>query len=93
MNPEELGPEITAIWQDVLGVGSIDPDADFFALGGQSLAAMKMVTRVKVLTGASIKLSDVFRAPTLQGFTELVRSRTPAVSRGSDDQLTRRAPR
>ena len=34
-------------FEEILGHSSIDPDADFFALGGESLAALRLAIRLK----------------------------------------------
>ncbi|MGW4841537.1 amino acid adenylation domain-containing protein [Nocardia brasiliensis] len=47
----------------VLEVASIGPDDDFFALGGHSLTAMRLVGRLRRL-GVRVAITDVFDAPT-----------------------------
>ncbi|MDQ2588872.1 Pls/PosA family non-ribosomal peptide synthetase [Saccharothrix yanglingensis] len=53
-------------WAEVLGSRVADPDADFFAHGGGSLAAARLVTLVRTRhAGGSV--SDVYQHPTLRG--------------------------
>ncbi|QIS05495.1 amino acid adenylation domain-containing protein [Nocardia brasiliensis] len=47
----------------VLELDSIGPDDDFFALGGHSLTAMRLVGRLRRL-GVRVAITDVFDAPT-----------------------------
>ena len=47
----------------VLGVERIGADDDFFALGGDSLRAMRLVNQIETLTGVRLGLTDVFRNP------------------------------
>ena len=61
------------IWADVLGVGSIDPDDDFFALGGHSLLAFRVVARVRRDLGAELPLGAIFDAPTIRALAARIR--------------------
>ncbi|MEJ2885654.1 condensation domain-containing protein [Actinomycetospora aeridis] len=61
---EELVCRLVA---EVLGLGAVGPDDDFFALGGQSLLATKLVARVAEETGRTLEVRDVFDAPTAGG--------------------------
>jgi amino acid adenylation domain-containing protein len=59
-------PELLAgIWSRVLGVEPVQDGDDFFALGGHSILAMQMVSRVRELFAVEIELRDVFEAPLL----------------------------
>jgi amino acid adenylation domain-containing protein/thioester reductase-like protein/non-ribosomal peptide synthase protein (TIGR01720 family) len=49
----------------VLGIPSAGLDDNFFALGGDSIMAMQMVSRARQ-AGLIVNLSDVFKQPTLQ---------------------------
>jgi amino acid adenylation domain-containing protein len=55
-------------WEAVLGPGTADdPHASFFALGGDSLRATQLVSRLRVQAGAELPLRTVFETPTLAG--------------------------
>ncbi|MDX2547628.1 phosphopantetheine-binding protein [Streptomyces sp. WI04-05B] len=75
---------LAKIWQDLLGPAVIGPDDNFFALGGRSLQAMTVVVQVRRQKGAEVRLADVFRAPTLGSFAELIDKKV-AEQGGSDD--------
>ncbi|WP_405021683.1 amino acid adenylation domain-containing protein (plasmid) [Kitasatospora sp. NBC_00070] len=51
------------LWTQLLGVDSISPDDDFFKLGGDSLTAMDMLARARLMYGLGIEhLRDLTRA-------------------------------
>ena len=56
---------LEGIWQEVLGLPRVEVDEDFFDLGGNSLAAIDVVRRFESLTGHTLELGELFRAPTV----------------------------
>jgi nonribosomal peptide synthetase CepC len=67
---------------DLLGVTSVGPEDGFFDLGGDSLTAMRLVSRVRSVLGAELAIRDVFTTPTIA-----------ALARHLDAPDTRRRPR
>ncbi|MGW9083548.1 non-ribosomal peptide synthetase [Streptomyces yangpuensis] len=62
---------IAAVWAEVLGVAEVAPDADFFALGGDSFAAVRAVRAVAAALpdggAAALRVVDLFSNPTPAG--------------------------
>ncbi len=58
---------LAAIWKDLLGVEELGRDDDFFALGGNSISAVRLVGRIEQQLGVEISLGVVFEAPTIAG--------------------------
>jgi amino acid adenylation domain-containing protein len=91
---------LAGIWADVLGLAenkpeySIARDDNFFSLGGHSLAAMRMLSRVRAAWSIELPLRAVFSAPTLQALAvridELSGSATEAGSETSTIRIVER---
>ncbi|WP_455353899.1 amino acid adenylation domain-containing protein [Streptomyces sp. SYSU K217416] len=59
---------IAGVWGEVLGVPGVGPDDDFFALGGDSFAAVRAVRAVAAALGtAELRVVDLFSNPTPAG--------------------------
>ncbi|WP_280486247.1 phosphopantetheine-binding protein, partial [Nocardia farcinica] len=58
---------IARIWQDILGGGLPDRHANFFAMGGDSLSATRLVGRLAREVGITVTLRAFFLDPTIAG--------------------------
>lgn len=56
---------VAQVWRDVLQVGEIDATQNFFDLGGDSLKAMEVISRLQGLLGVEIPLIAFFEDPTI----------------------------
>lgn len=62
----------------VLALGSIPaPDANFFALGGDSLAALEVTTLLQEDLGRDVPLELLFDCPVLGEFADALRRLSP----------------
>ncbi|MEA2692905.1 MAG: hypothetical protein QOJ16_2292, partial [Acidobacteriota bacterium] len=59
--------QLAEIWSAVLGVERVGVHDDFFELGGQSLLATQIVSRLREVCGVEIPLRSLFQQPTLAG--------------------------
>lgn len=75
--PTQLEETIADIWRDVLGVPSVEPQDNFFDLGGHSLAAMVLVFRLSERFSVDIPLTAAFTYPTPQDMAEFITQTVP----------------
>ncbi len=81
-----LQDQVAAIWARALGVKEINPDDNFFALGGHSLLGVKMIAEIQAKTGMEeeLNLSDLLEFPTLGAFVQHLENLTaPSEESGS----------
>lgn len=80
---------VSAAWADVLDEESFEPTDDFFALGGDSIAAARVAQRVGAAVNVHIPTLILHRHPTFQGFVnyvESLREPAPVVARRGDPE-------
>ena len=65
--------QLVQIWEKVLAVGAIGTTDDFFALGGDSLAAATMFAAVEKFLGINLPTSTLLEAPTIKELSEIIR--------------------
>ncbi len=63
---------VGTVWCDVLGSAATGPEDDFFAVGGHSIAAMRLAAALRTATGRAVEVEDVFLGRTLRGVAERV---------------------
>lgn len=66
----ELESKIAATWFPLLGGANLQPDSDFFALGGASLQAIQACTRLANELGREVPVSMLFAHPTIAAFAQ-----------------------
>ncbi|MGZ5846836.1 MAG: KR domain-containing protein, partial [Ramlibacter sp.] len=70
LNPVEA--VIADAWRELLGVDEVGRDDDFFALGGHSLAAVRLFARIRKHWNVDLPLATLFQGSTLAGLSALV---------------------
>ncbi|WP_286202921.1 amino acid adenylation domain-containing protein [Rhizobium lusitanum] len=73
---EEL---IAPVWAEVLKLDSVERHQDFFAIGGHSLAGMRIMSRLSKTLGRRLPLDMLFRYPTVASFSEAITNGREAV--------------
>jgi len=87
----ETQAAIARIWEDVLGIRQVGMRDSFYDLGGDSLIAVKVVSRLREVLEIEMNVNTFFERPTVEALAERVEvmrwaSRTPPDDAGSDDE-------
>jgi amino acid adenylation domain-containing protein len=73
--------QLSKIWEDVLGRQGIGMEDDFFDLGGESVLAGRILSRLEKEFGSSMTLLDFYKAPTIQATGAALQEQTRAPER------------
>lgn len=68
----EIEESLADIWQELLGVERIGRHDNFFVLGGHSLPAVQLVSRIRQRLGLELSLREVFAAASLSLLAERI---------------------
>ena len=78
---------VAAIWSEVLEVERVGADDDFFDLGGHSLKATRIFSRVSARLGVELPVGVIFDRPTVRGMAAAVDERRGAGFDPDDEML------
>ncbi|MBF6570846.1 MAG: amino acid adenylation domain-containing protein [Candidatus Binataceae bacterium] len=70
---DELERQLTALWEEVLGVRPIGVTDNFFELGGHSLLAVRLFALIDKRLGKRLPLAALFQGATVEGLAAIVR--------------------
>jgi len=76
--PDAVLDTVAAAWREVLGRDDVGPDDDFYALGGDSLGAVRIVGRLQETLGVDVSVRAVLECRTVRGMAERVGAVLPA---------------
>jgi len=76
----EMEAQLAGEWSEVLGLDRVGVHDNFFDLGGHSLTAVQLVSRIQRLVGKPIALLDLFQAPTIAALAERISGQAEAAS-------------
>lgn len=66
---DEWEEHVARVWQEVLGLESVGRDADFFALGGDSMKAIRSMPKIS----PALKWAELYRNPTVKALAAHLR--------------------
>jgi acyl carrier protein len=67
-----LERRIAALWQEVFVAPQVNIHDNFFAAGGDSLIAMRLLSRLREVFNIEMSLRRLFEAPTVAGLAEAI---------------------
>ncbi len=70
---DPLDLQLTKLWEKILNVRPIGLRDNFFDLGGNSLAAVRLFSEMRKLFDRSFPLSVLFQAPTVEKLADMIR--------------------
>jgi natural product biosynthesis luciferase-like monooxygenase protein/amino acid adenylation domain-containing protein len=76
---------LAEIWTEVLRVDRVGVNDNFFDLGGHSLNATQLISRVRSQFDVRLAVKDLFMSPTISGMSEIIEESILASS--SEDKL------
>ncbi|MGL5436303.1 MAG: amino acid adenylation domain-containing protein [Lachnospiraceae bacterium] len=79
----ETEVQIRDIWRDVFGLPDLNIRDNYFQLGGDSLTATRIITRMKEQLGLEVSIASLFGNPTIEQLAKMVQK--PA---GGTDRMT-----
>ena len=84
--------QLAASWRELFGVDRIGIHANFFDLGGDSMLAVRLISRLRESFGVDLPASKLFDAPTVAQLAELMQSmvavdQLPLLPAGRDGTL------
>jgi amino acid adenylation domain-containing protein len=78
---------VAAIWRELTGA-RVYRDSDFFAIGGHSLLAIRLVNRLREQMGTAIPLATIFEFPTLRDFSNALERHVSGVRTSNEPRTT-----
>ncbi|HEY6559241.1 MAG TPA: SDR family NAD(P)-dependent oxidoreductase [Polyangiaceae bacterium] len=70
---DDVERQLAGMWQTLLGVESVGIDQNFFDVGGHSLIAVRLFSRIKKTYGVDLSLAVLFEAPTIEATARIIR--------------------
>jgi acyl carrier protein len=68
----EIESTMAEIWQELLGIEQIGIHDNFFDLGGQSLLATRIMSRLREALDVELQLERLFETPTVAGLAQQI---------------------
>jgi oxalate---CoA ligase len=83
----DLEREVADIVAEVLGLARVGVDDNFFALGGDSLRATRVISRLRAALRVNFPIATVFKQPTVAELSDEILKSTAAVDQTSLEEI------
>jgi len=70
---------IAALWKEILNIKEVGVNTDFFLVGGHSLTATRLASRLKDSSGVNISVSTIFEQTTIRLQAKYIEEQQPAI--------------
>jgi phthiocerol/phenolphthiocerol synthesis type-I polyketide synthase E len=71
---DDTARQLACIWQELLGIGFIGLNQNYFDLGGDSSLAVHLFARIEKVFKVKLPLATLFEAPTIEELARILRS-------------------
>jgi acyl carrier protein len=82
----DVAETVKLIWCEMLGISTVDPGDDFFALGGDSLTATQVIVAIRGAVASGMPIRLLFDHPNFYEFCQAVGSYRQRVAIAGDEQ-------
>jgi amino acid adenylation domain-containing protein len=80
---------LAALWAEVLGLEQVGVEDNFFEVGGHSLSATQLVSRMRQAFQIDLPLRRLFESPTIAGLAALIEAARRSGSQGTPPPIDR----
>lgn len=70
---DDTESQLASIWENLLGIESVDVDQNFFDLGGDSSLAVRMFAEIEKTFNVNLPLATLYETPTIEELARVVR--------------------
>jgi len=70
---DDTESQLAGIWQNLLGLESVDVDQNFFDLGGDSSLAVRMFAEIEKIFQVKLPLATLYETPTIEELARVLR--------------------
>ncbi|NEB73639.1 AMP-binding protein [Streptomyces sp. SID14478] len=75
----DVRTQLRLAWRQVLGAPPADEQASFFAVGGNSIRAIELITQVHTRTGLQLRAAELYRTPQFDALARLLTDRDAGI--------------
>ncbi|EUA85843.1 condensation domain protein [Mycobacterium ulcerans str. Harvey] len=83
---------LARVWEEILGTPVTNADANFFNIGGHSLAALRAIMRLRERMGVTLQMRDFVRAGSLTALAALIEEKRGQAEPIDDAAITGPVP-